>query len=97
MKKFYTFEPKNFRILTKMKSFLAVALLLLMAVGTANAQTEQTKTVSFDSYGFSNAQAFPSGDVVSGFISFSTEKNNGTDNPAYYEGSNKDIRLPRRR
>ena len=44
MKKFYTFEPKNFRIFTKMKSFLAVALLLLMAVGTANAQTAQLVT-----------------------------------------------------
>lgn len=39
MKKFYTFEPKNFRIFSKMKSFLAVALLLLMAVGTVNAQS----------------------------------------------------------
>ena len=39
MKKFYTFEPKNSRIFSKMKSFLAVALLLLMAVGTVNAQT----------------------------------------------------------
>ncbi len=93
MKKFYTFEPKNFRILTKMKSFLAVALLLLMAVGNVKAQTEQTKTVSFDSYGFSNAQTFPSGDVVSGFISFSTEKNSATTDPAYYGNSNKDIRL----
>ena len=93
MKKFYTFEPKNFRIFSKMKSFLAVALLLLMAVGNVNAQTEQTKTVSFDSYGFYNSQALPSGDVVSGFISFSTEKNSGTNDPAYYGNSNKDIRL----
>ena len=42
MKKFYTFEPKNFRIFSKMKSFLAVALLLLMAVGTVNAQSTAT-------------------------------------------------------
>ena len=46
MKKFYTFEPKNFRILTKMKSFLAVALLLLMAVGTVNAQTQTAQRVT---------------------------------------------------
>lgn len=44
MKKFYTFEPKNFRIFSKMKSFIAVALLLLMAVGTMNAQTAQLVT-----------------------------------------------------
>ena len=42
MKKFYTFEPKNFRIFSKMKSFLAVALLLLMAVGNVKAQTTAT-------------------------------------------------------
>ena len=43
MKKFYAFDLKNFRIFSKMKSFLAVALLLLMAVGTVNAQTSATK------------------------------------------------------
>ncbi|MBO4645469.1 MAG: T9SS type A sorting domain-containing protein [Bacteroidales bacterium] len=44
MKKFYTFEPKNFRIFSKMKSFVAVALLLLMAIGNVNAQTAQLVT-----------------------------------------------------
>ena len=47
MKKFYTFEPKNFRIFTKMKSFLAVALLLLMAVGNVNAQSTATKVTDW--------------------------------------------------
>lgn len=38
MKRFYTFEPKNFRIFDKMKSFIAVALLMLMALGNVDAQ-----------------------------------------------------------
>lgn len=38
MKRFYTFEPKNFRIFAKMKGFLAIALLMMMAVGNVNAQ-----------------------------------------------------------
>ena len=46
MKKFYTFEPKNFRIFSKMKSFLAVALLLLMAVGIVNAQTSAKRVIN---------------------------------------------------
>jgi len=38
MKRFYTFEPKNFRIFDKMKSFIAVASLMLMALGNVDAQ-----------------------------------------------------------
>lgn len=38
MKRFYTFEPKNFRIFDKMKGFIAVALLMLMALGNVDAQ-----------------------------------------------------------
>ena len=44
MKRFYTFEPKNFRIFDKMKGFIAVALLMLMAVGNVNAQVYQLVT-----------------------------------------------------
>ena len=44
MKRFYTFEPKNFRIFDKMKGFIAVALLMLMAVGNVNAQFYQLVT-----------------------------------------------------
>ena len=70
MKKFYTFEPKNFRIFTKMKSFLAVALLLLMAVGSVNAEEV---TISFDMYGTSG--------TVNSYLSYTTAKNSGTTAP----------------
>lgn len=48
MKRFYTFEPKNFRIFDKMKGFLAMALMLLMAVGNVNAQVYQLVTSASD-------------------------------------------------
>lgn len=44
MKRFYTFAPKNFRIFAKMKSFIAVALMFVMAMGNVNAQIYQLVT-----------------------------------------------------
>ena len=44
MKKFYIFGPQNSEFWNKMKSFLAVALMLLMAVGNVNAQVYQKVT-----------------------------------------------------
>ncbi len=48
MKRFYTFRPENFRIFAKMKSFIAVALMMLMAVGNVNAQVYQLVTNAAD-------------------------------------------------
>ncbi len=84
MKKFYTFEPKNFRIFSKMKSFLAVALLLLMAVGNANAQESLSAEFAFSSCGFSNAQENCAGTVVDGHITFSTTNGEATNTTKYY-------------
>ena len=84
MKKFYTVEPKNFRIFSKMKSFLAVALLLLMAVGTVNAQESLSANVAFSSFGFSNAQENCEGTVVDGHITFSTTNGDATTTTKYY-------------
>jgi hypothetical protein len=44
MKKYYTFEPKNFQIFAKMRNFIALALLLVLAVGNVNAQVYQKVT-----------------------------------------------------
>jgi len=48
MKRFYTFEPKNFRIFDKMKGFIAVALLMLMALGNVDAQVFRLVTSASD-------------------------------------------------
>ena len=84
MKKFYTFEPKNFRFFSKMKSFIAVALLLLMAVGTVKAEEV---TVKFAEDGYTTTSG-----TVNEYLSFDCQKNGGTTNPAY-NASNQQLRL----
>ena len=92
MKKFYTFEPKNFRIFSKMKSFLAVALLLLMAVGTANAQ--ETRTLIFSEMGYANAHNITAGDtVVAGYINYTAAQKSATNPPAYYTSGGGSVRM----
>lgn len=44
MKKFYTFGPQNSDFWNKMKGFLAVAMMFVMAVGNVNAQVYQLVT-----------------------------------------------------
>lgn len=87
MKKFYTFEPKNFRIFTKMKSFIAVALLLLMAVGTVNAAEV---TITFGNGGFTTTSG-----TVNNYFSFTSESNASflASSPSY-NSSEQQLELP---
>lgn len=61
------------------KGYLMIAFLLTSAVTWS--QTTVTRT--FGSFGFSNGQKFPSGQIDDN-ISFTTEKNNSGTDPAYY-------------
>ena len=85
MKKFYTFEPKNFRIFTKMKSFLAVALLLLMAIGTVNAAEV---SIVFSNSGYTSTSG-----TVNQYFSYTTAQNGATSAPSY-SSSDEQLVLP---
>ncbi|SFN11659.1 Por secretion system C-terminal sorting domain-containing protein [Paenimyroides ummariense] len=63
---------------------------ILAASFAANAQTTVKK--EFNQFGFTNAQAFPSGAIDSN-ISFTTVKNASNVDPAYYDGGGGTIRL----
>lgn len=83
MKRFYTFEPKNFRILAKMKSFIAVALLFVMALGTVNAERI---VLTFGSGGMITTTS----GTINSYLSFSSAKNSSSTNAV---GSYNDLRL----
>ena len=71
MKKFHTFKPQSFELLTGLRSFLAVTLMIVMALG--NVKAGEITHVFTETSGSINEQ-----------ISFTTAKNSSQTAPAVY-------------
>lgn len=75
---------KNFDYLIKVKTPGWLFLLSLFFLISGSTLAQSTVSADFADFGFDNAQAFPSGNI-DGNISFTTEKNSSSTNPAYYD------------
>ncbi|MDD4395729.1 MAG: fibronectin type III domain-containing protein [Bacteroidales bacterium] len=83
MKKFHTFKHQSFELLTGLRSFFAVTLMLVMALG--NIKAEEI-TVVFQDYGYSDGQEVTGGTIgTQGYFSFTTAQNNGSVAVKYYD------------
>lgn len=86
MKKFYTFGPQKFHFFSKMRNFLAMALMLLLAVG--NVKAEEVTIV----FGEGTGEIHATSGTINDYLSFTTARNGGSTNPAYNAAS-EELRL----